>query len=110
MDNSSNQSSQSRFIVAAVLSLVVLFAWSYFFNARRPATDANANVAANTAAEPTAAPQAAPTAQAAQPAPVQAATTPDNTPGRIITIKSPLYEVKLDSKGGVASSWIIKKN
>src|SRR3954470_18100161 len=109
MDNSNNQSSQSRFLIAAVLSMVVLLGWSYFYTPKRPATeDANTNTAANT--NSTAAPaQQQPVAPAA---PVQqpVASTPDTIPNRTITIKSPLYEVKLDSRGAVATSWIILKN
>ncbi|MBK8302753.1 MAG: membrane protein insertase YidC [Chloracidobacterium sp.] len=109
MENQGNSSNQSRFLIAAVLSMAILFGWQYFFAPKAPpAGDANtnANVAANTA-QP-AAPQPAPTTQAPQP--TTAAVTPDTTPNRTITIKSPLYEVTLDSKGGVATSWIILKN
>ena len=107
MDNNSNSaSSQSRFLVAAVLCLLVLFGWQYFFAPKKPAADANANLATNTAPA-TPAPTQAPTPEA-QPQP--AAVTPDNTPNRTITIKSPLYEVTLDSKGAVATSWIIVRN
>ena len=38
------------------------------------------------------------------------AATSDTTPNRTITIKSPLYEVTLDSKGALATSWILLKN
>jgi YidC/Oxa1 family membrane protein insertase len=97
------QSVQQRFLVAAVLSLLVLTIWSYFFTPQKPKTD-NANTAANTTTA-TATPEIAQT----QPTPaiVNAA---DNTPNRVITIKSPLYEVKLDAKGAVATSWILIKN
>lgn len=107
MDNSNNQN-QFRFLIAAVLSMAVLFGWSYFYAPTKPVEE-NANTAtanANTAqpaAQPTAAPQAAATPEAAS-------VTPDTTPNRTITIKSPLYEVTLDSKGGVATSWIILRN
>ncbi|HRI02541.1 MAG TPA: membrane protein insertase YidC [Pyrinomonadaceae bacterium] len=109
MENNNNPSNQSRFLIAAVLSMAILFGWQYFFAPKAPpAGDANtnANVAGNTA--PPAAPQPAATTPAAQP--VIAEVTPDTTPNRTITIKSPLYEVTLDSKGGVATSWIILKN
>lgn len=89
--------------------MAILFGWQYFFAPKPPPAgdaNANANIAANTA-QP-AAPQPAPTAQAPQP--TTAEVTPDTTPNRTITIKSPLYEVTLDSKGGVATSWIILKN
>jgi YidC/Oxa1 family membrane protein insertase len=107
-NNNSGTSSQGRFLIAAVLCLIVLFGWQYFFAPKKPATDANtnANVAANTASA-TPAPTQAPQPQQPQ---QQAAVTPDNTPNRTITIKSPLYEVTLDSTGAVATSWVIVRN
>jgi len=107
MDNSSNPGNQSRFLIAAVLSMAILFGWSYFF--APPPANTNSNTAANTntataantnAATPTPAPQA-------QPQTVEV--TPDTTPSRTITVKSDLYEVKLDSKGAVPTSWILLK-
>lgn len=86
--------------------MVVLFGWSYFF-APQPATDnANTTADANSAAPaPTAANE--PVQQAASESPVA---QPDAVPNRIITIRSPLYEVKLDSKGAVATSWVLLRN
>ena len=110
MENPGNSSNQSRFLIAAVLSMVVLFGWSYFFAPKKTADNANANVAANANTAPAATPQPVPTTQAPQTAPETAAATPDNTPNRTITIKSPLYEVTLDSKGALATSWVIVKN
>lgn len=108
MENSNNPSNQSRFLIAAVLSMAILFGWSYFF-APKPPANSNSNAAdnSNTAAA-TATP--APTTQPTQAQPVTAVVTPDTTPNRTITIKSPLYEVKLDSKGAVPTSWIILNN
>ncbi|MBK9766339.1 MAG: YidC/Oxa1 family insertase periplasmic-domain containing protein [Chloracidobacterium sp.] len=79
------------------------------FCTKPPAGDANtnANVASN-ANIAAATPTPAPVAQT--PAVTPAATTLDTTPNRKITIKSPLYEVTLDSKGALATSWIILKN
>lgn len=104
--NDNKQSSQSRFLLAAVLSMVVLLGWGYFF-APKPTNNANANVNANIAN--TAANQATATTQAT-PTPQTVATTPDNTPNKVVSIKSPLYQVKLDSKGALATSWILVKN
>src|SRR5215204_2906953 len=97
-----NNQNQSRFIIAAVLSLVVLLAWSYFYAPTKPPVNSNtADVAnANTAPQPAA---TVPPAQQQQPQQSVVA-TPDTTPNRTITIKSPLYEVTLDSKGAVATS------
>lgn len=108
MENSGNQN-QSRFLIAAVLSMVVLFGWSYFFAPKPPPADPNANVAANTNTT-TATPAPPPTAQAQTPPVAAQPVTPDTTPNRKITIKSPLYEVTLDSKGALATSWILLKN
>ena len=103
MDNSKQQN-QSRFLIAALLSMTVFFGWSYFF-APKPKQNDNTNTAqvANT--------QTAPTPQVqATPQPQPSVTTPDNTPNKQITIKSDLYEVILDSKGALATSWVLFKN
>lgn len=111
MENQGNSSNQSRFLIAAVLSMAILFGWQYFFAPKPPVDNANSNTAANTAANANTA-AATPTPVAAAPAPETAAvpTAEDTTPNRSITIKSPLYEVKLDSKGAVATSWVILRN
>jgi len=97
-------------MIAAVASMVVLFGWSYFFAPKKPAND-NTNTAVETnTAQPAAATPVPQATAAPQPVPETAATVPDTTPNRTITIKSPLYEVTLDTKGAVATSWIIRKN
>jgi YidC/Oxa1 family membrane protein insertase len=107
MEESSNKENQSRFMMAIVLSMLVLFAWTYFFSPTKPPTDdgnVNANANANSAtAEVQPTPQTKATTQ-------PAATSPDTTPNRVVTVKSPLYEVTLDSRGALATSWIILKN
>lgn len=107
MENSNNNQSQFRFLTAAVLSMLVLLAWSYFY---APTPPANSNTATNSNAVAT---QPAPT-QPATPTPVavqpEVAAQPDTIPNRAITIKSSLYEVTLDSKGAVATSWLILRN
>ncbi|KXK01548.1 MAG: YidC/Oxa1 family membrane protein insertase [Acidobacteria bacterium OLB17] len=108
MENSNNTDSQKRFLIAAVLCVFVLFGWQYFFAPKKPAGE-NANANTNSNATATAAPTPAPTtAPAATPAPEVAAAP--SAPNRKITIKTPLYEVTLDSKGAVATSWVILKN
>lgn len=103
----SKQNSQSRFLLAALLSMLVFYGYSYFFVPKNPATDANANTAVVTNATPEAQaitpPQQNQTQQIADSA-------PDATPNKTVTIKTPLYTVKLDSKGALASSWVLLKN
>src|SRR4051794_30375367 len=110
MENNSNaQSSQGRFLIAAVLCLLVLFGWQYWFAPKKPAADANANTAANVAANTAPATPAPTQAPLTDQQPQNVAVTPDNTPNRKITIKSELYEVTIDSKGALATSWIIRR-
>ncbi len=97
---------QSRFFLAVALSLGILLLWTYLFPPPKPTPNANtetANVSSqqNTPATP---------AVSQQPqTPVQNQ-TPDNTPNRLLTVKTPLYEAKFDSRGAVATSWILKQN
>jgi YidC/Oxa1 family membrane protein insertase len=99
------QSVQSRFLLAVTLSMLVFLAWGYFFPG--PKKDPTANTNSNTSVNTTAPIADVPVGQPAQTA---ASTTPDNTPNKTITIKTPLYQVKLDSKGALATSWVLIKN
>lgn len=86
--------------------MAVLFGWSYFL-APRPKPADNSNTAQANTNTVAATPQPTPTPQ---PQAEPAARTPDNSPHRSITIKAPLYEVTLDSKGAVATSWVLLQN
>jgi YidC/Oxa1 family membrane protein insertase len=90
--------------------MAVLFGWSYFF-APKPPPAGNANVAANSNTAAATTLQSTPAAQATvSPQNETSPSSVDTTPNRTITIKSPLYEVKIDSRGALATSWIILKN
>lgn len=87
--------------------MAVFFGWSYFFPAKK-IEQTNSNTAQVVADNQTApAPQTQPIQTAQQSV---AVSVTDNTPDRQITIKTPLYQVKLDSKGALATSWILLKN
>ncbi|MGI8788230.1 MAG: membrane protein insertase YidC [Pyrinomonadaceae bacterium] len=102
------QSTQSRFLLAALLSMAVLLGWTYLFPPVKKTEQVNTNTAQPVVtAMPT--PETVQN-QTPQPQNVAATTTPDNTPNKQITIKTPLYQVKLDSKGALATSWILLKN
>jgi YidC/Oxa1 family membrane protein insertase len=106
MDNPKQQN-QSRFFIAVLLCMAVLFGWQYFF-APKPTQNNNANTAqvANSETAPVQQTQTASQPQQQQtPQPA-----PDNVPNRQITIKSDLYEAKLDSRGALATSWILFKD
>lgn len=104
MDN--KQNTQFRFLLAAMLSMAVLFGWQYLFAPKKPVTD-NANTA-QTVATATPVPSTQPINTPNQPTAIE--TTPDTAPNKEITIKTPLYQVKLDSKGALATSWILIQN
>jgi len=84
----------------------VLFGWTYFFpTEKNERTNSNTAQVVNTAATP--APEISQN-QTTQPPAITS--VPDDTPNKTITIKTPLYQVKLDSKGALATSWILLKN
>jgi hypothetical protein len=101
------QSTQFRFLLAATLSMAVLFGWTYFFPTKKT-EQTNTNTAqtiANTAV--TATPEVTQNQPAQQPT---SASVADSTPNKSITINTPLYQIKLDNKGAVATSWVLLKN
>jgi YidC/Oxa1 family membrane protein insertase len=111
---------QRRFVLALLLSAIILFGWSYlqrrFFPGQSPQqNNANtSNVNTSTAQQqPTAtvsapAPDATQNQQSTQVETSAAAATQDTTPQRAVLVKTPLYEVRLDNHGAVATSWILK--
>jgi YidC/Oxa1 family membrane protein insertase len=111
---------QQRFIVALVASAAVLILWSYLFPPVKPPlpnANANANANAQLAAQGSPQPTSQPTAQskpsvtpATAPATPSPAPAVDNTPQRKLHIVTPLYEATFDTRGAVATSWILKKN
>jgi len=104
---------QQRFMLALAASAVVLIAWTYIFPpAKPPQPDPKNQQAAQTTPQPTEQATAQPAATAT-PAPVQASASPtpavDNTPPRKLRVVTPIYEATFDSRGAVASSWIISR-
>jgi len=104
-----------RFVLALLLSAAVIFGWNILFPVKTPPPQANNNSntsAAGQTPSPTASPAASPTASQNQP-PVQGPggeIPSENTDARRIKVTTPLYEVVLDNRGAVATSWVIKKN
>ena len=99
---------QKRLIFALLISTAILFLWSYLVPVKPPAPGTTPSNQATP--QQTATPQTSPVV-AASPSPVGSPSeTANSTPHRIISIKTPLYEAKLDSLGAQAISWIIKKN
>ena len=110
---------QQRFIVALVASAAVLILWNVLFPPVKP-PQLNVNANANANNQPAAQSSPQPTSQSTAsttPTPAQAAQspspspgpTPDNVPQRKLRITTPLYEATFDTRGAVATSWIVKK-
>lgn len=98
---------QKRLIYALLISTAILFAWSYFVpKPPVPVTTPQSQASPEQNGAPANVPAAATTPL---PSGSPAATVSTN-PHRVISIKTPLYEAKLDSLGAAATSWVIKKN
>ncbi len=105
---------QQRFIVALVASAAVLILWNVLFPPPKPPQNANANnqPAAQSSPQPT-----SPATASNTPAPAQAAQSPTPVPGpaadnlqqRKLRVTTPLYQVTFDTRGAVATSWIVTK-
>jgi YidC/Oxa1 family membrane protein insertase len=101
---------QKRLILALLLSSAILFLWTLFYPT--PSTQNQNNQASSTASQspqPTASATPSPDS-GAQPAQPVTSTPSTAAPQRTLTIKTPLYEAKFDSRGAEPISWIIKKN
>src|SRR5688500_10254721 len=97
---------QKRVILALLISTAIRFLWGYLAPVQKPQPDPATAVQTSPKPTATAPNQAAPT-----PAPpVAHAPSLNNAPRRTVSIKTPLYDVKLDRQGAEAVSWIIKKN
>lgn len=96
---------QMRFLTATILSLGVFFLWTYLFPPPKPTTNNT-----NTAVVSSQASANNPSQNVSDASNTTANATPDNVPSRVISIVTPLYEAKFDSRGAVATNWILKKN
>ncbi len=100
---------QKRLLLALILSSTILFLWSYF-SPIPPPPNQNPGATPSPAASPGAIVETTP--GNIQPAPAIPAPTPNANaaPKRIVTVTTPLYDVKFDTLGAEPISWIIKKN
>jgi YidC/Oxa1 family membrane protein insertase len=106
---------QQRFILALVASAAILIVWNYVFPPTKQPQNANANANANV--QQSASPAGSPSAQAVAtptpanlPATVSTQPPVETIPQRKLKIVTPLYQTTLDTRGAVATSWIVLKN
>jgi len=100
---------QKRLLVAFALSAAILFGWSYFISRNAPRPE-NSNVNTGATAETTSSPAPAIPVQPSTPQQNPSVAFSDNAPQRTVTVKTPLYEAQFDSRGAVATSWVILQN
>src|SRR6185503_3388544 len=98
---------QKRLIIALLIATAILFAWSYFVPTKPPEPAPAPAPATQPSPQPTATPQSTPVSSASPSARPSPAESLNAAPHRVVSIKTPLYEAKLDSLGGEATSWII---
>src|SRR5215213_2554110 len=100
---------QRRLLLALILSSAILFAWTYFYPVQPPK---NQQPGASPAPSATVTPAGSQPIASSSPAAAPSAPAPNvsEAPQRTITITTPLYETKFDTRGAEPVSWIIKTN
>ena len=104
---------QKRLIIALLISTAILFLWSYLVPAKPPDASLRAPVNASYVRSQSAHRRINDSRRRKCNARLQLLRQPQPLTQRhiaCISIKTPLYEVKIDSLGAEAVSWIIKKN
>jgi YidC/Oxa1 family membrane protein insertase len=105
---------QKRFLIALVLSAVILLGWSYFFVPRTPQQDAK-NAQLNTSPTELSQPIQPPAPSVTSlPGPTSgdagAQVSSDAIAHQTLTVSTPLYKIVFDNRGAVPTSWILKQN
>src|SRR5689334_382699 len=98
---------QKRLLIALVISSAILFLWTFFYPA--PPVNQKPGATPSPTASPAATQQTASSNNTTAPATF---VTPNvsTAPQRLITVKTPLYDIKFDTLGAEPVSWIIKVN
>jgi YidC/Oxa1 family membrane protein insertase len=101
---------QKRLLLALLISVVILALWSYFFvKPQQPPPPGQSTASASPS--PSSVVTTSTPSASASPTPIVASTPQSQPePQRLVVVKTPLYEAKIDSQGAEVVSWIIKKN
>jgi YidC/Oxa1 family membrane protein insertase len=97
---------QKRLLLALALSTAILFAWSFLFPVKPPQKPADQPQNSAQPAEPQKPAESVPSIGTT----VSAAPAAEEIPRRTVTIKTPLAQVKIDTRGAEVISWVISKN
>ncbi len=99
---------ERRALLAAVLSLAVIYGWGLLFKPPQPPKPPQAHVQ-QPATQPAEKPPASATPAAAQAAPAAPPQAKGATQEKTIVVENGLYRVELSNRGGVVRSWQLKK-
>lgn len=98
---------QKRLILALLISTTILFGWNFLFPAKpTPQNKPNQNSTGTSSPQVTPSPAAVQPQAKATPGPPQSETSPE----RKLVVRTPLYEVVLDSRGALVVSWVLIRN
>ncbi len=99
---------QKRLILALAISTAILFLWSYLVPVKPPQNNNQPTPIPSPLAQASSSQALATTS----PLVLSSAAMPTSTsaPQKTIRIRTPLYEVKLDTRGAEPTSWVITKN
>jgi YidC/Oxa1 family membrane protein insertase len=100
---------QKRLVLALLISTAVLFGWNYFFPMKGPQRPNPSVAASSPSPVSTTSPGSTP-APVTEASPVNQTATPETTRQRTVVVKTPLYEVRFDTRGAVPVSWVLKKS
>lgn len=106
-----------RLVLALLFSTAILIGWQFLFPIKPPIQPPNQTKTAASPAPNVATAQAGPSTPG-QPGPTASAPNSGSpappitqqAPHRTITVKTPLYVAKFDSRGAIAISWILQRN
>jgi len=98
---------QRNILLALALSMAILVAWNFLSPVQQQNKNNGATPSPSASSTTTPVATTSPQATSASTAPAPNVTAAAK---RLITIKTPLYEVKFDTLGAEPISWIIKKN
>jgi len=98
---------QKRLILALVLSSAILFLWSYFYPAKPPQVNQASATPSPTATQGQPSTDTSLPVGSSTPATPPVATNPNAAPQRTITIRTPLYVAKFESRGAEPVSWVL---
>jgi YidC/Oxa1 family membrane protein insertase len=101
---------QKRLLLALAISTAILFLWSFLFPPKptQPPPQPSSPTPSSETAQAGSGSQAGSTVEPIQSA--SGATVVDDAPQRIVSVKTPLYDAKIDTRGAEVVSWIVRKN